>query len=30
MKRGFNRMKTAMLSSFAVPVERNRETGIIE
>ena len=30
MKRGFNRMKTAMLSSFVVPVERNRETGIIE
>ena len=30
LKRGFNRMKTAMLSSFVVPAERNREAGIIE
>jgi N-acetylglutamate synthase-like GNAT family acetyltransferase len=30
LKRGFYRMKTAMLSSFAVSVERNREAGIIE
>jgi N-acetylglutamate synthase-like GNAT family acetyltransferase len=30
LKRGFNRMKTAMLSSFVVPIERNREAGIIE
>jgi GNAT superfamily N-acetyltransferase len=30
LKRGFNRMKTAMLSSFVVPVESNREAGIIE
>jgi len=30
LKRGFNRMKTAMLSSFVVPVERNREIGLIE
>lgn len=29
-KRGFNLMKTAMLWSFAVSVERNREDGIIE
>jgi GNAT superfamily N-acetyltransferase len=29
-KRGFNLMKTAMLWSFAVPVEHNREDGIIE
>jgi N-acetylglutamate synthase-like GNAT family acetyltransferase len=30
MKRGFNRMKTAMLRSFVIPVERHRETGLIE
>jgi N-acetylglutamate synthase-like GNAT family acetyltransferase len=30
LKRGFNRMKTAMLTSFVVPEERNRENGIIE
>ncbi|MBY6242921.1 GNAT family N-acetyltransferase [Methylosinus sp. Sm6] len=30
LKRGFNRMKTAMLCSFVVPAERNRENGIIE
>lgn len=30
LKRGFSRMKTAMLSSFVVPVERNRELGIVE
>ncbi|MBG0808344.1 GNAT family N-acetyltransferase [Methylosinus sp. H3A] len=29
-KRGFSPMKTAMLWSFAVSVERNREDGIIE
>jgi len=29
-KRGFNLMKTAMLWSFATPIERNREEGIIE
>lgn len=28
-KRGFNRMKTAMLTSFIVSVERNRKNGII-
>lgn len=30
LKRGFNRMKTAMLCSFVEPAERNRENGIIE
>jgi N-acetylglutamate synthase-like GNAT family acetyltransferase len=30
LKRGFHRMKTAMLTSFVVPTERNRENGIIE
>ena len=30
MNRGFSRMKTAMLRSFVVPVERHRETGLIE
>lgn len=30
LKRGFSRMKTAMLASFIVPMERNREAGIIE
>lgn len=29
-KRGFSPMKTAMLWSFALPIERNREDGIIE
>jgi N-acetylglutamate synthase-like GNAT family acetyltransferase len=30
LKRGFSRMKTAMLTSFVVPTERNRKNGIIE
>jgi GNAT superfamily N-acetyltransferase len=30
LKRGLNRVKTAMLCSFVVPAERNRENGIIE
>jgi N-acetylglutamate synthase-like GNAT family acetyltransferase len=30
LKRGFNRMRTAMLTSSVVPLERNRESGIIE
>jgi N-acetylglutamate synthase-like GNAT family acetyltransferase len=30
LKRGFNRMKTAMLTSFVVPVERHRQNGLIE
>jgi GNAT superfamily N-acetyltransferase len=30
LKRGFNRMRSAMLCSFIVPAERNRENGIIE
>lgn len=30
LKRGFNRMRSAMLCSFVVPIERNRENGIIE
>jgi N-acetylglutamate synthase and related acetyltransferases len=30
LKRGFNRMRSAMLCSFVVPTERNRENGIIE
>jgi N-acetylglutamate synthase-like GNAT family acetyltransferase len=29
-KRGFSRMKTSILSPYIVPVERNREAGIIE
>jgi GNAT superfamily N-acetyltransferase len=30
LKRGFNRMRSAMLCSFVVPAERNRENGVIE
>jgi haloalkane dehalogenase len=30
LNRGFSRMRTAMLSSFVVPAERNREAGMIE
>jgi N-acetylglutamate synthase-like GNAT family acetyltransferase len=30
LKRGFNRMKTAMFFSYVVPAQRNREAGIIE
>jgi N-acetylglutamate synthase-like GNAT family acetyltransferase len=30
LKRGFNRMKTAMLSSYVVPIAQNRAAGIIE
>ena len=30
LKRGFNRMKTAMLTSFVMTAERNRANGIIE
>jgi hypothetical protein len=30
LKRGFNRMRTAMLSSFAASAAQFRETGLIE
>ena len=30
LKRGFNRMRTAMLSSFVAPAAQFRETGLIE
>lgn len=30
LKRGFSRMKSAMLCSFVVAAERNRENGVIE
>jgi|GEM_PF-410887 len=30
LKRGFSRMKTAMLNSYVVPAERHRQAGLIE